>query len=371
MTPLWTTRLEGSLNASVIRRSAATRGGVRPRGVYSRDVRLLLSILLILMFVPSYSVLPPAPRLRAQGRMIVRAVPLDSGDPARRRVGRLTYLGGVSLSSDDPAFGGFSSIHVDGDRFTLLSDGGTVIRFRMRPGWRISNLSFGDLPGGPGTGWEKSDRDSESMAVDPVSGTTWVGFEKYNAIWKYARGLARAEARARPGAMAEWPENGGPEAMVRLRDGRFIVFSESAAWPHHKGRAALVFERDPTVDPSDGFRFSYAAPHHYDPSDAAELPNGDLLVLNRRFALPYDFTAILTVVPRAAIAPGRAVAGVPIATFAAPLIHDNFEALAVTREGADTIVWMASDDNQSMLQRSLLLKFRLDPADTKKAPHRP
>ena len=302
--------------------------------------------------------------------MIVRPVSLDSNDAARRRVGRLTYLGGVALSSDDPAFGGFSSMHVDGDRFTLLSDGGTFIRFRMQPGWRISDLHFGNLPDGPGTGWDKADRDSESMTVDPVSGATWVGFEKYNAIWKYAPGFARAQARARPATMAQWPENGGPEAMVRLHDGRFLVLGESAHWPHHKHRAALLFEHDPTIDPSGGFRFSYAPPHHYDPSDAAELPDGDLLVLNRRFEPPYNFTAILTIVPRAAIAPGRTVAGTPIATFAAPLIHDNFEALAVTREGTATIVWIASDDNQSILERSLLLKFRLEPADTTKAPLR-
>jgi len=328
-------------------------------------VRVLLSILLVLLFVPGYAAMPPAPRLPASGRMTVRPVTLDAHDPARRQVGRLTFLGGIALASDAPAFGGFSSMRVAGDRFTLLSDGGTFITFRMDARWRIDRLRFGNLPDGPGTGWEKVDRDSESMAADPVTGRLWVGFEKYNAIWRYAPGLAAAEARARPQAMAHWPGNGGPESLVHLRDGHFVVLSETGRWPHEKGRAALWLTRDPTIDPSTGFRFSYRPPRGYDPSDAAELPDGDLLVLNRRFALPYDFTAILTIVPRAAIAPGRTVKGVPVARFAAPLIHDNFEALAVTREGADTIVWIASDDNQSMLQRSLLLKFRLDPA-----PHR-
>lgn len=326
-------------------------------------VRVLLSVLLILLFVPGYSAIAPGPRLRSHGRMVVRPVLLDSHDPARRHIGQLTFLGGISLASNDPAFGGYSSMRVVGDRFTLLSDGGNWIDFRMGDDWRIRALHFANLPAGPGTGWEKRDRDSESMTADPA-GHIWVGFERYNAIWRYAPGFAHAERRARPQVMAHWPSNGGPESMVRLRDGHFIVLSETGRWPHAKGHAAYLFDGDPTVDPSAGFAFAYAPPHGYDPSDAVELPDGDVLVLNRRFSLPYIFTAILTIVPRAQIAPGNIVAGRPIATFAAPFIHDNFEALAVTREAGRTIIWMASDDNQSVLQRSLLLKFQLDPADT-------
>lgn len=339
--------------------------------VIAAAVRLLLSILLVLLFVPGYATLPPAPRLAAAGRMTVRTVALDRNDPGRVRIGRLTWLGGIALASHDPAFGGFSSMRVVGDHFTLLSDGGNFIDFRMDRRWRIGDLHFASLPDGPGTGWDKADRDSESITSDPATGQVWVGFEAYNAIWRYSAGFARAEARARPRDMADWPYAGGPESMIRLRSGPFIVFGETAHWPNHQAHAVRWFDTDPTVDPNNGFRFDYAPPKDYDPSDAVELPDGDLLVLNRRFQLPYDFTAILTIIPRASIGPGKTVTGQPIATFAAPLIHDNFEALAVTREGADTIVWMASDDNQSMLERSLLLKFRLDMPDTAKAPARP
>src|SRR3546814_19813599 len=71
------------------------------------------------------------------------------------------------------------------------------------------------------------------------------------------------------------------------------------------------------------------------------------------------------------IAPGAMVDGTEIATFAPPYIHDNFEAVAATREGGDTNVWIASDDNQSILQRSLLLKFRMiEPAQPGGTPPR-
>lgn len=295
-------------------------------------------------------------------RMTVERVPLDAKDPGRTRVGALTYLGGVRLKSPDHAFGGFSSMQVKGDRFTLLSDGGTFIRFRMGSDWAPRELAFGDLPDGPGTGWLKAERDSESMATDPATGRIWVGFENYNAIWRYDDALSRAERSVRPAAMRDWSVNGGPESMARLADGRFVVLSETSRPKGSKlGRDALLFPGDPTTPGIQPIRFTYMPPgEEYDPSDAVQLPDGRLIVLNRRFWVPDMFTARLTLIDPRAIRAGAVVRGIPIAEFAAPLIHDNYEALAVTREGDDTILWMATDDNQQFWEWSLLLKFRVE-----------
>jgi hypothetical protein len=92
----------------------------------------------------------------------------------------------------------------------------------------------------------------------------------------------------------------------------------------------------------------------------AELPDGRVLVLNRRVSLADFFTARLVMIDRGAIRPGARVQGREIATLAAPLLHDNFEALAVTEEQGATIVWIASDDNREWFEQSLLLKFRLE-----------
>lgn len=295
-------------------------------------------------------------------RITATPVALDRRDPARTQVGALTYLGGVWLRSPDRAFGGFSAMQVSGDRFLLVGDGGTVVRFRMTD-FRLSETSFGDVVLGPGTGQFKPERDVESLTSDPATGRIWLGFERENAIWRYDASLARAERAVRPAAMREWSSNGGPESMVRLRNGRFIAISETTRpkGPLAKtGRAGLVFAGDPTEAPDRGFGFTYLPPAGYDPSDMAELPDGRLLVLNRRFALPALFTAKITLVDPRAIRPGAAVRGREIAHFESPLLHDNFEALAVTREGGDTILWMASDDNQEFWEQSLLLKFRLD-----------
>lgn len=320
-----------------------------------------IAILSVLLLVPSWSTEPKTPDWSGDTVLTATPVALDSDDPARRRVGGLTFLGGWRLTSRDPAFGGISSMLVEGDRFTLLSDYALVSRFRF-DGRTIRDARFTALPGSFGAGWAKPDFDSESLAHDPASGRFWVGFEGWNAIARYAPDLSRRESAVRPLPMRKWPANGGPESVARLADGGFVVIGETAHGPHGLGRRALRFFGDPTLPGARGFGFVYLPPAHCDPSDAVQLPDGRLLVLNRRFQLPFVFTAILTVVDTRAIRPGARVTGREIARFAAPLLHDNFEALSIVREGDDTILWMASDDNQLSLQRSLLLKFRIDAA---------
>ncbi|MBA4761090.1 MAG: esterase-like activity of phytase family protein [Sphingomonas sp.] len=323
-------------------------------------MRVMLSILLILLFVPQWSGEARLPLLPRNAAVKATPVVLEPGNPQRTQLGGLTFLGGVALEGEGAAFGGFSAMMVDRDRFALLSDGGNIVSFTMGADWTPRAVRFAELPAGPGKGWRKQDRDSESLTTDPATGRIWVGFERANAVWRYERGFAHAEAHATPPALANWSSNGGAEAMVRLRDGRFVVLAED-----RKGDAAgtvrgILFSGDPVVAPRRGFAFSYRPPRGFKPTDMAELPDGRIAILNRRFALPLTFTATLTVVPRKAIRRGAIVTGREIARFEGAVLHDNFEALAAVQEGRDTILWIASDDNQLFLQRSLLLKFRLD-----------
>ncbi len=323
-------------------------------------MRVVLSILLVLLLVPDWSGEARLPLLPRNGSVGAVRVVLEPRNPGRTQLGGLTFLGGVALDGPGPAFGGFSAMAVDGEQFTLLSDGGNIVSFTMGTDWAPRAVRFAELPSGPGKGWRKQDRDSESLTTDPATGQIWVGFERANAIWRYERGFARAQGHVSPPVLANWSSNGGAEAMVRLRDGRFIVLAED-----RKGSAAgtvrgIAFSGDPVVAPRRGFAFSYRPPRGFRPTDMAELPDGRIAILNRRFALPLSFTATLTIVPRRAIRRGAIVSGREIARFEGAVLHDNFEALAAVREGQDTILWIASDDNQLLLQRSLLLKFRLN-----------
>ena len=322
-------------------------------------MRILFVILAVLLLVPGWSGAERLPLLQP-GAAEVTATPVDlfPGDPARRRLGALTYLGGVELRSPDPVFGGFSSMRVDGTRFTLLSDGGGIVRFTMGLDWRVRAAMARELPGGPGTGWEKRDRDSESMAVLP-GGDVLVGFERANALWRYDHDLRRVIGHRAPRSMRKWSANSGPEAVATMPDGSVVVFSESNAKRGLKGFAAIRLNGNP-VDPAvPWYRFRYVAPPDFAVTDAVALPDGRLLVLVRRFGLPQLFTARLQLVEPGAIRPGAIVTGRTIAAFEGDVIHDNFEALALSREDGRDVLWIASDDNQAFWQRSLLLKFRL------------
>jgi hypothetical protein len=326
-------------------------------------LRLFSSVVLILLLAPSYSGEEPAPRFTGRPQMSTTRVALDPADPARVKVGELTYLGGIRLRGVSDAFGGFSSMRIKGDRITLLSDGGHIVSFAIDAELHASRLIFGALSNGPGIGWLKADRDSESMTWNPATGQYWVGFEQSNEIWRYAAN-GKAEAHLAPLAMVRWASNGGPESMVRLASGAFIVISEVTPLggdPADILRDGVVFRGDPTDPRTATVRFSYRPPAGYDPTDMAELPDGRLLILHRKLSLPPAlFSAVLTIVDRGAIREGAVVEGRVIATFARPMLHDNFEALAVTREHGATIVWIASDDNREWWEQSLLLKFRLD-----------
>lgn len=329
-------------------------------------MRILGLVLLVLLLVPQWSGTPRLPLLGPRPVFTASPVLLVPGQPRVRRIGGLVFERGYRLTSPDSTFGGFSSLLVDGDRFTLLSDGGNIVRFRLDAAGRVHDRRFAELPDGPWTGWSKGERDSESMTRDPAGQSIWVGFENANAIWRYAPRLRRATGHAAPPAMADWSINGGPEAMVRLRDGRFIVISET-----HRGRFgarpadtrdALLFATDPVLAPRRVTRFRYHTRPGFNPTDIAELPSGNLVLLNRRFSLWRGFEATVAILPRRSIGPGTSAQAIEIARFEAPFVHDNLEGIAVVEDAHGTALWIVSDDNQSALQQSLLMKFRFDPA---------
>ena len=337
-------------------RLSCVQASVGRWGRYRRGVRFLASILLVLLFVPAWTGEGRLPLFDRPVQIEASPLPLQA---LPRRFGRLTLVGAMRLEGDSPAFGGFSALSVRGGRVTMLSDGGNWASFAIRRGNPVA-VEAGALPYGPGTGWLKRDRDSESLAVDPATGRIWIGFERANAIWRYAPGFARAEAQVRPPEMRGWPDNAGPETLVRLRDGGFVIVAERGKKRRY-ARPGLLFARDPVANVGEKpLKFTFRPPPGYDPSDAVELPNGDLLVLVRRFALPFRFSAKLVILPRRAIRAGKEIAGREIATLADGVFAENWEGVALTREQGHTMVWLVSDRDTALLQHTVLAKFRLD-----------
>jgi hypothetical protein len=291
----------------------------------------------------------------------LRPLALDPARPALKQVGGLTFLNAWQLNSDNSNFGGISALIALRDgRFIGLSDAGTLIGFGLNRNNQADHPFIAPLPGtmGPEIGYE--DKDSEGIAYDPVSGQFWISYEAKHAIRRFTPSFARIDGKYTPREMRRWSSNSGAEAIVRMPDGRFMILSEGSDMPGG-GYMGLMFSGDPVEPGSSYFPFTYRPPAGYNPTDAAMLPDGRMLVLNRRFGLPDGFTAKLTIFDPADIVRNAVIRGAPVATLAPPLIADNMEGLTITREGERTIVWLISDNNFNIWQQTILMKFALGP----------
>jgi hypothetical protein len=316
---------------------------------------LLLAILLLSPPAPNKS----APRLSGSLLVSAHRLPLDGDDPRRDHIGPFRFLGGWQLTSAHPDFGGISSMQVKPDGSILaLSDSGTLFGFSLDG--KTGRQFVAPLPiraaekDLPSYTW-----DSEAQAFDSATGKHWVSFELIQRICRYSTGFARLEACMEWPAVKRWPDTGGGEAMVRLPDGRFLLFSEYG-YGKDGSNDLLLFQQDPAESKSvPPLRLSYRAPPGYRPTDAVALDDTHVLVLNRRVTLHEGFTAVIALVKLPPLRAGAVLVAQELARFAPPLLADNFEALALSEEHGRRILWIASDDNHEFFQRSLLLKFEI------------
>ncbi|HEY7810035.1 MAG TPA: esterase-like activity of phytase family protein [Allosphingosinicella sp.] len=295
----------------------------------------------------------PAPPPPAVSFVTFKAVNApEGGDLAA--LGRLRWAGGWSLTSNDPRFGGISAMVVEGGEVAAFSDSGWLLRFRLAEAGATVRARVEQLPGSVETPNGKADRDVESMAV--AGPLAWVMLERRDMAIRFDRRIWRRDGAAKPKAMKDWPDNNGAEATLRLPDGRFLVFSEGEGGESE----ALMFLGDPATPGTRAIRMRNRPPAGYRITDAALAPDGRMLLLNRDFnLLKGGFVAKLTAAPVPPMRPGALIEGTEIADLSRPL-SDNMEALSVAREGGRTVLWMASDNNYSSVQRTLLLKFVLE-----------
>lgn len=284
------------------------------------------------------------------------AVSLSPVDVASVQHSRLVKpIAGWILRSRDPVFGGLSGLVVQADSRVGVTDAGVLIRFSRN--WRRAAIS--QLPRACIPADIKTLSDSESLVL-AKDGTLWAGFEWQNRICRVtAAGDAREFA---PQSMRDWPKTGGAETMTILPDGRFVVIAER---PVGGGPLSplLVFDRDPTDPAARVVRMTYQPPTGFRPTDAKALPDGRILVLNRRFKFPFSFSGVVTLLPPIGDIRHKTIKGRPIIVIASnAAVADNYEGLGVEQVGGRTYVWLVSDDNFVPQQETYLLKFELLPS---------
>ena len=90
------------------------------------------------------------------------------------------------------------------------------------------------------------------------------------------------------------------------------------------------------------------------------LPDGDLVVVERRASILGGFGARIVRVPGASIEAGAELSGTELAVLEPPVTTDNFEGISVvaTPDGR-TLLYLVSDDNLWGFQRTLLMMFEI------------
>jgi hypothetical protein len=273
---------------------------------------------------------------------------LDERDPARDRVDKLVWRGGLQLGADDRRFGGWSDIWVgpDNARAILIGDRGAALELGLvfdgyLRGLGVSRL--GRLIGPDGKALIGRATDAEGLARLQDGGFA-VSFEQRHRILVYPRSdppFARAPRQIGPPPGSErWPANGGMEALAFLPDGRFLVLLEESprAW---LGGASGWSE------------LAYRAAEGFKPVGAC-VADEMLYVLERSFSWAGLASRIVRL-PVGAVREGAILDGEELGRLRPPLAVDNYEGIAATKDTRGRVLlWLVSDDNFNFLQRTLL-----------------
>jgi hypothetical protein len=300
----------------------------------------------------------------------------DRRRPEETRFGKLTWRGGLVLTSPSKNFGGWSGLALDADGrgFFAISDAGAWMSGALaydaagKP-IAMQSVRLGPIQSSAGEPLRSRDRDAEGLAViegSAAKGSVFISFERKHRIARFdldEQGLSVAKSSVvlPPGA-ERMKANRGLEAIAVLRGGP------------NKGSLLAMPE---TLRDSDGNhigwmwvkgeprQFQLTNGGDFDVTDATPLPDGGLLVLERRFRWEEGVKMRLRLIKQQQLQPGATIDGESLIEADTSREIDNMEGLAVhVAPGGDIVVTMISDDNFNHgLQRTVLLQFALSAGD--------
>jgi hypothetical protein len=289
----------------------------------------------------------------------------------KRIFGKLEFLGGLSYSSSNPLLGAVSAIRFrkDHENFLAVLDTGHWLTGRIERDAEGRLGGLADLKTRSMFNSEGEDEnvkyqmDAEGLAIG--KGELFVSYEVVHRI----------DAYPDPGFMEARPTRSlplpFPRKEMRSNRGMETLAMSPAAGPLG---ATLVAATERSLDADgnvlaavlDGPRagpFSVVRNHPWDITDGAFLPNGDLLLLERRYRLSDGVGMRIRRIDGAKIRPGAVVDGEVLIDVDLSHQIDNMEGLDVVKMADDDIrIIVVSDDNHSILQRNLMLEFRLPQA---------
>jgi hypothetical protein len=284
------------------------------------------------------------------------------------RFGPFEFLGGLEMVSVDRLFGSLSSIRFRSDQahFVGVLDTGHWMTGRAERDaqGRLSGLAdveitpmrdrVGQIPEG------KGHMDAEGLALH--GDHVLVSFEQDHRVDVYPdRGFETSRAVDTvpiPFPRKSLRANRGFETVAvapqeSLLQGGTLIVAERSLDTHGNAYGAIL------DGPLKG-RLALARNGDFDVTDGAFLPDGDLLILERRFNMAEGIGMRIRRIKSSDIRPGMVMDGEVVLQGDFGYQIDNMEGLdAFQAADGTTHVVIVSDDNHSILQRNLMLEFRL------------
>jgi hypothetical protein len=341
--------------------------------LWHRLAAAVLAVAACLAVLPARAEKPAAPLDRPTPVTIaVSPIDFDRDNPARKEFGKLIFRAGFNLYAKSAHFGGFSALAVDPSGRSLLAvtDAGSWLRATLDyDGRKLKGLDgavLGPILGADGKPIrDGSLRDSEGMTLvdgDTDKGTAYLSFERKHRIARYPFDTRRfgppSETVPLPGGLTKaLGANRGIEAITVIKAGKskgtLVAFAEGSTSGAGNLQAWLIGGPAPgsiTLKRIGGF----------DVTDAAALPDGGIVVLERRFRFSEGVKMRIRRIAASELKKGAVIGGEVLLEANDSFNIDNMEAIAAHRGASgETVLTLMSDDNFSPLQRTLIMQFAL------------
>ena len=299
--------------------------------------------------------------------LTVAPIELSPNVPQQKTIGKLKFIKGYNLSSSYSHFGGISGLSnskQSGDiKVHIVSDRGQLGYLKLDRNYKpySASLSFiRNIPWDSGYG-KIADAESVSQLQSKSDKYILVSFEGVHRIMAYSTVDKIDIAIPLPPEIRMLQSNGSLETMEVLKDGRLFLMAEH---PIIKNEQHLAWIGTAPKEAPLNFRYItrlMTPPLGYSPTDATQLPNGDVLVLLRRFSASDGISAKFWRIKKSMINKSGPITGEVIATIKPPFNVDNMEGIAVIdiSTKGNPIIAVISDDNYNPLQRTLLMIFEV------------
>jgi hypothetical protein len=345
---------------------------VQPRGPWRYPAAAAVAVAALLSVAPALAEKPqtvmPGPTATT-----VTAIPIDFDreNPSRKEFGKLVFRAGLNLFAKSIYFGGYSAMAIDptGHSLLAISDAGSWMRATLNYDGRklkgLSDVSLGPLLGTDGKPLRDDVlRDSEGMTLvdgDTTQGTAYVSFERKHRIARYPFTAAKfgppTGTIPLPPTSKGMTANSGIEAITMIRTGplkgTLVIFAEHLTDKNGNLRGWLI------GGPAPG-EIVLKRLAGFDVTDAAALPDGGIVVLERKFNYSEGIQMRIRRIAASELQRGAPIMGEVLLEANDSLNIDNMEAIAATRAASGEIVLtLMSDDNFSVIQRTLIMQFAL------------